>query len=212
MQRIVIGKEGDQPFKINGSLVSRKHAEIVIDDNNIWTLTDLGSTNGTFVQDENTGLLKEISSMTIHPMSFICLGPDNTKGCGFYARQILNPGNYDDELEYMNKKEDEFERVESFLSKKKIYIEIGLRVSLFTIFGIISLFIFPGNSSTVNFIRLGFTSVMSQTIPFFFDLNGKKKKLKEQRDRFHHCPNPSCSHKMKTEEIRSMDCSKCHCK
>lgn len=212
MQRIVIGKEGDQPFKIKGSLVSRKHAEIVIDDNNIWTLTDLGSTNGTFVQDENTGLLKEISSMTIHPMSFICLGPDNSKGCGFYARQILNPGNYDDELEYMNKKEDEFEKTESFLSKKKIYIEIGLRVSLFAIFGIISFFIIPGTSSTVNFVRLGFTSVMSQTIPFFFDLNNKKKELKEQQNRFHHCPNPSCSHKMKTEEIRSMDCKKCHCK
>lgn len=209
---IVLGREGNQPFKIKGSLVSREHAEIVIDDNNIWTLKDLGSTNGTFVRDEETGILKQISSITIHPMTFICLGPDNSKGCSFYARQVLNPGNYDDELEFMNKKEDECEQIESSLSKRKRDIEIGLRVGLFAVFGVLSFLIFPGESSTINFVRLGFTSVLSQTIPFFFDLNKEKKKLKEKRERFLHCPNPNCSHKMKTEEIRAMDCNKCHCK
>lgn len=212
MQRIILGKEGDQPFKIKGEMVSRKHAEIVIDNNNVWTLKDLESANGTYIRDENTGEMKQISCMTIKPMSFVCLGPDNSKGCGFYARQVLNPGNYDDELEYMNEKEDEFDQIEDTLSKRKTYIEIGLRAGLFAVFGVLSFLIFPGESSTINFVRLGFTSVISQTIPFFFDLNKKKKRLKEKRERFHHCPNPSCYHRMKTEEIRSMDCSKCHCK
>lgn len=212
MQKIILGRNGNQPFKIDGTRVSREHAEIVIDDNNIWTLKDLNSTTGTFIRDEDTGILKQISCVTISPMTFICLGPDNSFGCFFYARQVLNPGNYDDELDYMNKKEDEYEIMESSLSKKKTYIEVGLRVALFVVFGIVSFFIFPGNSSTVNFIRLGFTSVISQTIPFFFDLNKEKKKLKDQRVRFHHCPNPTCSRKMKESEIRDMDCIKCHCK
>ena len=212
MERIVLGKEGSQPFKIKSSLVSREHAEITISDNGIWTLHDLGSTNGTFVRDEVTGEMKQVSLVTIHPLTFVLLGPDNSQGCGFYARQVLQPGNYTEELEYMNKKEDEFEKVENMLAKKKTFIEIGLRLGLFVFFGILSFVIIKGESSKVNFVRLGFTSLVSQIIPFFFDLNQEKKKLKEKKNRFHHCPNPCCSHMMKTEEVRKMDCEKCHCK
>ncbi len=36
--------------------VSRKHCQVVLADDGSWTITDLGSTNGTFVGDESTKL------------------------------------------------------------------------------------------------------------------------------------------------------------
>ena len=41
--------------------------------------------------------------------------------------------------------------------------------------------------------------------------NEKKKKLQEEREKFHTCPNPKCSHIMKSREIRMMQCTKCKC-
>ena len=49
MKEFIIGKEGTQKFLIplTKTRVSRQHARITIDDNGVWTLEDLNSTNGT---------------------------------------------------------------------------------------------------------------------------------------------------------------------
>ncbi|MDC1194292.1 FHA domain-containing protein [Crocinitomicaceae bacterium] len=46
--RFVVGRDEDVIYRINHQLVSRKHFELVF-DNGIYTLTDLGSSNGTSV-------------------------------------------------------------------------------------------------------------------------------------------------------------------
>ena len=54
MKEFIIGKEGDQKFKISEkrNKVSRKHCKITIDDNGQWYVDDLDSTNGTYIIDE----------------------------------------------------------------------------------------------------------------------------------------------------------------
>ena len=53
MKQFILGTEGNQPFEIKQTGVSHQHARVTIDDNGVWTLEDLNSTNGTFVRDEN---------------------------------------------------------------------------------------------------------------------------------------------------------------
>ena len=77
MKTIILGKEGNQPFKINADAngVSRRHAQITITDSNEWYIEDLNSTNGTYIRDEKTGLLIPIAGKRrITPMTFIFLG------------------------------------------------------------------------------------------------------------------------------------------
>jgi two-component system cell cycle response regulator len=48
----VIGRESDADLVIPRSAVSRQHSRLAQDEDGEWTLTDLGSTNGTFVNEE----------------------------------------------------------------------------------------------------------------------------------------------------------------
>lgn len=47
--RLVIGRESKNDIALQDLNASRTHAELNLDPQGIWTLTDLGSTNGTFV-------------------------------------------------------------------------------------------------------------------------------------------------------------------
>lgn len=212
MQRIILGRNGNQPFEISGSCVSREHAEITIDDHGIWTLKDLDSISGSFVRDEKSGIMKRISCVTITPMSFICLGPENSTGCFFYARQVLNPGNFSDELEYMNDKEDEFDREENTLVKKGRTIKLIAQLLLAALVFVVSGFIFKGDSGSMMAIRLVLTGLVPFFVPFVYDEKKIEKDLKQKRKRFHHCPNPECSNVLKIDDIKKFDCSKCHLK
>lgn len=44
MKQILLGTEGNQPFKITQQGVSRQHARITIGDDGVWILEDLNST------------------------------------------------------------------------------------------------------------------------------------------------------------------------
>lgn len=65
---IKIGKAEDNDFVVNDSQVSRHHARLIREDNGIWLLEDVGSTNGTFVNNS------QIVKKRITPMDKIKLG------------------------------------------------------------------------------------------------------------------------------------------
>jgi len=48
---ISIGRLMESDYSLSDSYVSRKHAIIFLNDNNCPTITDLESSNGTYVQD-----------------------------------------------------------------------------------------------------------------------------------------------------------------
>ena len=55
MYTLVVGREGNQPFTITEEGVSRQHLQITVPDqvNGTWIVQDLGSSNGTFIQNED---------------------------------------------------------------------------------------------------------------------------------------------------------------
>lgn len=208
MKTIILGKEGNQPFPIKAEGVSRQHARITVNDSDNWTLEDLNSTNGTFIRNEDDGELIRVVKCGITPMTFVCLGPDNAKGCCFYARQVLkeNCGNFTKEYEYLNEKEDEFDtqldKLEETVSKeKKLVFLINILVVIVSLI--------PSIDPEIRLNMLRIVPVVSAGFAAFYDAGGKKKQINARREKFHHCPNPLCSHKLKTSEIRDMKCSKC---
>lgn len=65
---IKIGKNTDNDYVINDPHVSRYHARLIRDEDDFWVLEDLGSTNGTFVNNA------QIVKKRISPKDEIRLG------------------------------------------------------------------------------------------------------------------------------------------
>ena len=208
MRTIILGKEGSQPFPIKADGVSRQHARVTIDETNGWMLEDLDSSNGTYVRDEENGELRRVVKIKITPMSFICLGSDNAKGCSFYARQVLkeNYGNFTHEYEYLNEKEDDFDRQIEELEKtvvkqKKLIFLLNILVVIVSLI--------PSIDSEVRMNMLRIIPTVYAGFAAFYDASSKKKLINTTREKFHYCPNPLCSNKLKSSEIRDMKCTKC---
>lgn len=204
-KQILLGTEGSQPFKIGNSGVSRRHARIVINDNGCWTLEDLNSTNGTFIRDDS-GDLRRIASITITPITMICLGPNNANGCTFYARQAVGQDNFTEEFELLNDIEDRFDAKEAKADTTARNIRLVITVtSLLALTG--SFLTERGSDMQLIMLRLG--SLISLLSSALYNPSDKKKKITDQREKFHNCPNPKCTHILSTKEIRMMQCTKC---
>ena len=66
--RLLIGRESGSDIVIRDPNVSRTHAELRLEHGNTWVLTDLGSTNGTYVNG------REISSQPLRDGDLIDIG------------------------------------------------------------------------------------------------------------------------------------------
>ena len=125
---IVIGKEGDQPFKIDTPGVSRRHARLIIEDD-IWTLEDMNSTNGTYVQEAD-GSYVRIGRSRISPTTRVRLGDGTvTGGCSFSARRVVaevdDYGPEFDELEhYFNKMQDQLQMLRKQRRQRQLLIAL----------------------------------------------------------------------------------------
>lgn len=203
MKQIILGTEGNQPFKITQQGVSRQHARITIGDDGVWTLEDLNSTNGTFIRNEE-GEMRRVGTLVINPMTFICLGPNNANGCSFYATHLVNPDDFIKEFQYLNQLEDDFDAQEEHADKMEKRMRLLIAIASFV--SLIGSFLV---SNGVLLLRVG--TLVSLVSTMFFNPNEKKKKLQAEREKFHTCPNPKCSHIMKSREIRMMQCAKCKC-
>lgn len=108
MNKILIGRNGDQPFVIREEGVSAVHASLTITDGGIWMLKDENSTNGTFVRNSG-GSFERIEVRRITPSAVIRLGDETVNGITFNASRLMktDPNDYSAE----------------FLKLKKIYAE-----------------------------------------------------------------------------------------
>lgn len=211
MKTIILGREGNQPFPIkkDSDGVSRQHAKITITDNQVWYIEDLDSSNGTYIRNEDTGELKPVTGKKrISPMTFICLGPDNSRGCCFFAKQADQYGDYTEEREYLVSKmkdlDSQLENVEQ-MSKNLTLVKTVLPFALFGV----SMLIIPGEGTIQMLIKMAASAIPSALIQIFYNDKTKKKEIKEMRERFSHCPNPCCSNKQTSKEILNLRCSKC---
>lgn len=207
MKTITLGTHGNQPFVIAQQGVSRNHATITIDDNNRWTLTDLNSSNGTFVRDDD-GHLRRVSQVEIDEMTFISLGPYNAMGCGFYARQVLGQDNFLPEMQFIHGIDEEADRKLEKAEKTIRYMRfINPAVTLLlVILTLEPVGIFNPHDGFMVF-RVGM--LVSSFALALYDGQGIKRRIVKWRDRFHQCPNPQCSHYLSITDVRQMMCSRC---
>ncbi len=207
MKTITLGRDFDQPFKINQPGVSAQHARLTISEENgheVWTLEDLGSANGTAIRNQK-GETIPISKKRITPDTLICLGPDNANGCKFYARHAVDANSYHAEFDYLEKINatinDKLDNLDK--KSKKIRMSIGIISAVTLVASLTEL----ENSLRMMLLRLGtFASMLSS---FLYDPTKEKKKIKEQGDKLFVCPNPGCSHTLSSREIQNRRCSKC---
>lgn len=210
MKTITLGKEGNQPFAIKGSYVSRHHAQITIDDNGAWTLRDLNSTNGTYIRNETTGKLIRITQIRITPMTFISLGSDNTLGCSFYARQVTAPGNFNDEFLSMRERQREIDGQIERVEKRGSLVNIAAWGMVAAIIGIVYL-LTDDHGSGMMIMRMGLFGAIPRIVPILFNTKKRTKRLRRQAELFRQCPNPECQHVLSQREIEQLNCAKCHC-
>lgn len=203
---MIIGKEGEQPFKIRGHNVSRIHCELTMNDGKL-ILRDLNSSNGTFIRDKITGEFIPIVEKEIDETTLICLASDNNAGCTFYAYNVFHPFEYGVVIDYLNEIEDRFDQEEEKLEKrikmeKIVSLLLSLIVMIITTNYVnekLNLGISP--DGRMNMMRI--VTMITPLIALFYDSTTVRKKLKERREAFHHCPNPECNKKLKTDDIRS---------
>ncbi|MBQ0022004.1 MAG: FHA domain-containing protein [Prevotellaceae bacterium] len=207
---IKLGRDGNQPFEIKASGVSSQHAIIEIDDYGNWWLEDCNSSNGTFVRDKEGNFVRW-GRERITPHTFICLGPDNSKGCSFFAHQVVDYGNFVEDFRILQDKEEEFDGKVDELNKKIKKIRIaGPIIVLVVVFGITGIpFINELLGDYAMQIRIAVSS-LSGILTALYDGSAKTKQLKAEREKWHHCPNPLCSNKLKSSDIENMQCPKCH--
>lgn len=214
MKTITLGKAGDQPFKIKGIGVSKIHATVTIDDYGRWIIADNNSTNGTFVRNEFSGELMRVGPQgaQITEMTFIVLGADSSAGCCFYAKQLINPGDYVDEHLYMLSKKQEFDKEEEKVAKtaKWVRIIIFAVMLVFTIGTFVYQYGFNnGNTSSDLFTIYRGLSLLTMGASSFYDAQGKRTKIMKRRKMFSQCPNPECDRKLSGDEIDNLKCGRC---
>lgn len=210
MKTIILGRKGNQPFLINQDGVSNEHAKIEIDDNGHWWLEDLGSTNGTSIRDDNGEMdsLGEKERVQISEMSFVCLGPCNSKGCNFFAKQVLTPGNFKEEFEFLNDKNDEFNyRIEKI---DKIAWRLNLlKYILPPILVALSFLIWKQQTPDFWIMRMFCSAIPTGLIHLMYNPKKEKKRIEAEQKKFFFCPNPQCSHILKSFEIEDFKCNRC---
>jgi len=68
--RVVLGRASDCDLRITSQKVSRKHCEIVEQDDGLLAVRDLGSSNGTYINNE-----KVSEERTVHAGDELAIGP-----------------------------------------------------------------------------------------------------------------------------------------
>ncbi|MBO7489662.1 MAG: FHA domain-containing protein [Bacteroidales bacterium] len=197
-KEIVIGREGDQLFKIEAVGVSRRHARIIIEDD-VWMLEDLNSANGTFVQMDN-GQYERIGNRRISPISRIRLGDETVNGgVSFIARKAV-PGmeGNDYRLEF-NEIEKIFDKIQE--ERREIRAKNKQKQLLITLLPLVLMLVsIPMKGMAgVWFMRgsLAFTSVLG----LFLINKNREVELIEQGENLLVCP--QCGRPLSKYDIKS---------
>ena len=216
---MIVGREGNQPFPIQEEGVSRQHLQVTLPDrtDGIYTVKDLDSSNGTFVQQEDGTFERMTGIRQLSWNTVIRMGPDNMYGRTFWLCQLMQTDPNDFSLQFTElqrqldafctekkkrKEKQEKEKKQSLITRAVITISILLLA--FILPGII-----PGMSSqaAMNFRIVG----MGICAPLFLLLSVIKKKDDVSKDykAVFRCPNGKCSRPLTEYDIRRGQCPAC---
>lgn len=205
---VTIGRSGNQPFTINSDSVSYQHARIIIRDD-CWELEDLGSTNGTFIRDNEGNFLK-VYKKRISEDTIIRLGKGGHHSFTFMAHRVIAK-----EHDYSY----EFQKLRSLLHKqiqKELQIEQKANrnnwiakcsgIGAIALCSIVGMFV-PLDSS-VRYLAIAFAPILIGLL--FKNDSEKLKNLRNIRKLIQVCPN--CGRPLSDFDIENMQCPICKAK
>lgn len=213
MQEIIIGRLGNQPFKIEDSCawVHREHAKIIINDFNQWIIEDLknGEGNGVYVRNDK-GVFEKVLRQPISPEATIRLGKEGTQSYTFMAQKVLsqNATGYSAEFRAVKRLSaelhEEEERLEEKLRKhnmiKSVVPSIGMALLMLPMDKI-------GNPLWLR----GLIGVLTIICLWSFRKDpDKMKKLRLKKENLLVCP--KCGRPLSKYDIKMCQCSYCKAK
>lgn len=149
-----IGKDYPAPIHIDDkhASVSRQHASITIDDDTgVWTLRDLNSTNGTYV--EIGGKFRRCDKLEITPDTWIRLGEEGHRGYYFKARRVLKPNDYREDFARLYETYQEWEQTKEKLDYSRKYLKY---ITIVLMFVGLALSCLPGIADNPLLVRFSF--------------------------------------------------------
>lgn len=207
--KVVIGRGMTEPFAIPQSAkrVSSRHAEIEIDDQGEWTLTDLNSTNGTYIKDES-GNLVQVGRSRITRDTVIVLADMTINGFQFRADSVISgiSSNYGHQFIRLQKERDRIDEELEKVYQTSKYVKYIPSLLIVVVMFLISMFIEPEH----RFMLMGAVSaVCTALVSAVYDPQTRLRRITERRKHKLVCPNPQCGKQLTDYEIDRGQCSAC---
>lgn len=204
----IIGRGGNQPFKITADSVSTEHARVTIDDNGVWTIEDLDSANGTYIRNTD-GEFNQVFKKTIDEDTIIRLGRGGHHGHVFTAHQLVStPGDYSYEFRQLKKALVHQSELEAKLQAKA---ERNGWISKCAGMGAVALCALLGSIDGIS-IDPNTRYVLIASAPILVGLlfrndNNALKQLRQKRQKLIVCP--KCGRPLSEFDVENMICPAC---
>lgn len=219
MFTLIVGREGNQPFLITEEGVSRQHLQVMVPDKmeGTWIVKDLGSANGTFVQQQDGTFVRMYGTQQLSWNTVLRMGPDNMYGRTFWLCQLTqtDPNDFSLQFAELNRQLNAFsaekrQRIEKQDREKKQALITRAIVSI-TILALALILpeIIPGMSdkSAMTFRIVGM-GISGSILPLFF-LTKKKDETSKDYKAVFRCPNGKCGRPLTEFDIRRGQCPAC---
>lgn len=213
MKEVVVGRSGDQWFKIDNNLhntVHNRHAKITVRDDGTWWIEDLkgAGSNGTFVKEPGEETWRPVMSERISPTTLVRLSSFHSYI--FMAHRVIQePEDYSYELKVMlklwKKYNDETAAVEAHIAKRK---------KLNTALTVGGLGVVVGTSVWGGIVgglagAGGIGSILMYSRMLLAPDSKKINELKLARQKHVVCP--KCGRTMSDNDVNNLFCSICKC-
>lgn len=221
MKEFIIGRAGNQLFKIEAEGVSAEHARVTIDDSGHWTLEDLKGEhgNGTYVRDDKGNFVR-IIKCNINEQTIIRLADVGHNSFTFMAHHLLveDPKDFSYEFNYVYKLAQDFKKREETLNqtikrtRKKLQIFAAVVVIVLMALAYLLIDMFANSNSIWTkapiivipvLVKLFFPSDTSKS-------DAMKKELQESKKLMLVCPN--CQYPMSDYDLNNRRCRNCKAK
>ena len=210
-----IGRKGDQNFSLEKKeKVNDIHARLVIGDEGVWTLEDLGSLNGTFIITED-GEQVEVRKKRITEFTRIILADTSVMGASFFAHHLVeqDPDDYRKEFRHLVRQYEiishQKAELEERIKQRRMFMSILPAVTA-SFLGVSARLLF-GNSSNIVYIIIGtmsgVTALLNMLITWY---NNRDKSLKVFSMRMQNllvCPR--CGFPLSEYNLQAQQCPVC---